>query len=222
MTFLRKIKHQLWAWIFDQLFTAYAKQPDLYRNNPVMLRRLVYYWGNASMAAGEDYAKACMEWGFTPNKNIVECGSGLSSLLAAAAGLTNNTFIYSLEDHAFWASKMQALATKHGLTNLTILHAPIADFGDFAWYQPKESLLPETIDVALCDGPLGATKGGRIGLLPRLHSKFHPATVVLLDDFDRVGEKLTADAWCADYNMSITAVKGKKSYATLVFLPLAP
>jgi hypothetical protein len=217
MNFLRKIKHQIWDWIFNQLFTAFVKQPALYRNNPVMLRRLVYYWGNASMAAGVDYAKACMEWGFTPNKNIIECGSGLSSLLAAAAGLQQNTFIYSLEDHAYWAGKMQALAKQHGLTNLTVIHAPITDYGDYAWYQPDESLLPNRIDVALCDGPLGATKGGRIGLLPRMHNRFHKETVVLLDDFDRVGEKLTADAWCIDYQMDIAAIKGKKSFAVLTF-----
>lgn len=189
----------------------------MYRNNPVMLRRLVSYWGNSSMAAGEDYAKACMEWGFQANQNIIECGSGLSSLLAAAAGMKNNTFIYSLEDHEYWAQKMQDLAQKHGLTNLTVLHAPITDYGDFAWYNPDESLLPNRIDVALCDGPLGSTKGGRIGLLPRMHTRFTKDTTVLLDDFDRVGEKLTAEAWCADYQMEIEAVKGKKSYAVLKF-----
>jgi hypothetical protein len=217
MNFLRKIKHQLWAWIFDQLFKAFVKQPEMYRNNPVMLRRLVYYWGNSSMAAGEDYAKACMEWGFTSDKNIIECGSGLSTLLVAAAGMKNNTFIYSFEDHEFWASKMQQMGKKYGLTNMTILHAPITDYGDYAWYQPDTTLLPKKVDVALCDGPLGSTKGGRVGLLPQMHSRFTKETVVLLDDFDRVGEKVTAETWCDDFEMEIAAVKGKKSYAILKF-----
>jgi predicted O-methyltransferase YrrM len=212
---LRKFKHRLWAYIFDQLFSTFVKDPEKFAANPVMMRRLVYYWGNASMAAGLEYASYCAAEGLNGHKQVLECGAGLSSLLIAATGKKNNTEITSFDDHPFWAGKMQQMAIKFGLDNLRVLHTPIKDYGKFEWYDYSNKPLPEKFDLVLCDGPPGETKGGRFGLFPCMESQFHNQTKIVLDDYGRQGEKDVALKWEIRYGWKVTQTFGKKPFAIL-------
>jgi hypothetical protein len=212
---IRSLKHKVWAYIFDQLFKSFLVNPEAFVDNPVMMNRLVRYWGNASMAAGVDYATYCAKAGLQSNLRVLECGAGLSTLLIAATGKSKGTKIVSFDDHPFWAKKMQDLAQKYKLDNLTVFYAPIGTYGDYDWYQFDRDAMLLKFDLVLCDGPPGETKGGRFGLFPCMISHFHDQTKVILDDYARQGEKDVAIKWEVRFGWSVKQVMGKKPFALL-------
>ncbi|MCH8555620.1 MAG: class I SAM-dependent methyltransferase [Schleiferiaceae bacterium] len=211
----RKVKHQVFEWQFSTLFKTFLTDTKKLGNDPQFVSRLVYYWGNSSMASGTEYASRCIETGTIPNAIIYECGSGLSSLLAAGVGKAHGTSVYTFEDHPEWAQKMQGFAKKFELNNLHIFHTPLKSYGNFEWYDVDNCTLPKPANVVLCDGPPGFTKGGRYGLFPVLMKHFNEKTTVILDDFNRQDEKEIAEKWYSEFGWKTVAVVGEKSYAVL-------
>jgi len=211
----RKVKYQIFEWQFSKLFKSFLSDTKRWGDDPKFISQLVYYWGNSSMASGTEYATRCIETGNIPNAIIYECGSGLSSLLAAGAGKANGTSVYTFEDHPEWALKMKRFATKFKLNNLHIFHTPLKSYGSFEWYDVGNCNLPKPANVVLCDGPPGFTQGGRYGLFPVMLEYFNEETTIVLDDFNRLEEKNIADKWHKEFGWKTTAVVGEKSYAVL-------
>lgn len=78
---------------------------------------------------------------------IIETGSGLSSVLMAAA--TSET-VYSLEHLDHYATQTYAWAEEAGIAgNLGICCAPLKDF----WYDIEKFPLPQKFALGFCDGP---------------------------------------------------------------------
>lgn len=78
---------------------------------------------------------------------IIETGSGLSSVVMAAA--TSQT-VYSLEHVSHYAAQTHAWAGEAGINgNLGICCAPLKDF----WYDVEKFDLPQKFALGFCDGP---------------------------------------------------------------------
>lgn len=80
------------------------------------------------------------------NGPIVESGSGLTTVLMAAA---TKHMVYCIEHDKFYADKMRAMARQSGVGNITIIHAQIKD----GWYDIEGLDLPSWFAVGLNDGP---------------------------------------------------------------------
>lgn len=107
---------------------------------------LAEYWGNVPWVAGDGLLAAWVAMAREAEGPILECGSGLTTLLAAAANV--GTEVWALEHDPEWAARMRGLAVKHGLTNLRIVDAPLVD----RWYAVPETM-PRRFSLALVDGP---------------------------------------------------------------------
>lgn len=102
---------------------------------------------------------------------IVECGSGLSSVLM---GAVTDQKVYSLEHIDHYAAQTLAWCEEAGVANVGICHAPLKD----CWYDVDKFDLPQKFAFGFCDGP------------PRLYGtrmKFfevfgHRCTVIAVDD----------------------------------------
>lgn len=121
---------------------------------------------------------------------ILECGSGLTTLVMAAAGAE----VVALEHEPVWGSYTAKRLEAAGLS-AEIRCAPLVDHGDFAFYDTDN--LPEHIGIVVCDGPPRRTKGGRTGIKTLL-GRINGAVVVLDDPADE-----TMDALKPDYEFEL-------------------
>lgn len=107
---------------------------------------LVLAWGNPKFTVGPEFLSVAMMIA-RESRTILECGSGLSTLVLAAAN--PEAEITTLEHDINWATYTRDQAEKHGL-KVNVVYSPIVDYGDFKWYahEPKG-----VYDFVAVDGP---------------------------------------------------------------------
>lgn len=149
---------------------------------------------------------------------IIEFGSGTSTVLIArtlqkkqAKNLINRTKFISFEHLDEYWKKTQAMLEYEGVTQQAhVIHAPLAPFRSengtvFSYYDCKSSLshIQKHFDktnpkiLILVDGPPGSTNP--LARLPALElvAQYFPKSNIelILDDYNRTDEKLTAQEW---------------------------
>jgi predicted O-methyltransferase YrrM len=180
-----------------------------------LLNELVQYWGNEGWSAHSDFLAASIQHALVADGPVLECGSGLSTILVGAVAQPRGLALTSLEHTAEWASRVQQELDHAGLGSIALITAPLVDMGEFAWYHVPAADLPERISLVLCDGPPGDTKGGRYGLLPVVRDRLLPGSVILLDDVAREDERRIATRWAAELGASLAIQDCDKPFAKL-------
>lgn len=137
---------------------------------------------------------------------IVECGSGLSTLmLARACALYRVERIISLENGAEFAQTTRDAIAQHGL-NATVLHAPLRNYAlgvngseVYPWYA-LDGLPEHGIDMLVIDGPPGSVRShARYPALPLLNDRLEPGCTIFMDDAARPHEQQILARWLAEY-----------------------
>ena len=178
--------------IAGELRSAADETPNL-----LHMRRLAELWSNSSFRATPEYLLATAEAAKLATKPILECGSGISTLVAARWA---SQPVHALEHMPAWAQKVRLGASRSGLS--PIVHdAPLRSCGDYDWYL-LPATLPEAFALVICDGPPGTTRGGRFGLVPELRDRLSGA-MVLLGDADRDGESATIRRWSDEFGATV-------------------
>jgi hypothetical protein len=166
--------------------------------DPSLMQRLVRGWGNEAWSAGPPLLVAMLEWLPRTVGPVLECGSGLSTLVVASVASLKSRRVHVLEHNAEWAARVQrALPTRlQSTVDLTV--TPIRNYGEFDWYSMETVTPPRDIGFVVCDGPPGKTRGGRYGLAPVLGSHLAPGCLVIVDDTQRPAEREIVHRWCAE------------------------
>jgi predicted O-methyltransferase YrrM len=132
---------------------------------------------------------------------VVECGSGVSTLVAAYALRANGAgTVVAIEHEPQHADTTSRLLAQHGLTDHAEVRvsplAPIELEGEsWPWYDP-DAFPDGPIDVLLVDGPPGTTRPhARFPALPILFDRLADDGVVVLDDMIRSDEREIAARW---------------------------
>jgi Methyltransferase domain len=171
------------------------------------MRLLRATWGNRLGAAAADYLTAVARSVRTVRpRHVLECGSGLTTLLLGALAPPSGYRVLSLEDDEVWMARVRQEVTRLGLESVQVVHTPLTPEADgYSWYSTDavRDRLPARFDLVVCDGPLGTTTGGRFGLLPVLHERLDGA-FILLDDASRPGEQDVLDRWKAEFDAEVT------------------
>ncbi|HED35253.1 MAG TPA: class I SAM-dependent methyltransferase [Gammaproteobacteria bacterium] len=139
-----------------------------------------------------------------PN-NIVECSSGLTTLiLARCCQLTGRGHIFSLENAEEYVQQTQNNLKQFGLEKFAdVILAPLEEIEcnneTYQWY--KTDQLPNiNIDMLVIDGPPGfIQKHSRFPALPELFNQLSEESQVFLDDASRDEEKAIVNQWLALY-----------------------
>jgi predicted O-methyltransferase YrrM len=133
--------------------------------------------------------------------NVVECGSGLSTVtIARALRALNAGHVHALEHDAHWATTTRRALEGDDLADFaTVIDAPLVD----DWYDPAalDHLPDHGIELLLVDGPPAGepeTERSRYPALPALAGRLAPKAAILLDDADRVGERWALERWLAE------------------------
>lgn len=162
--------------VFRQAMRRFLKSPEssIQPENP-LIKDLVYGWGNESWSAQDGYLAGCIEHALTADGPILECGSGLSTILVGAIAKARGIDHWAPE----WAAKLQQYLSKYQIDSVVLCARPLKDYGDFSWYDPPLESMPESFPLVLCDGLPGSTKGGRFGLVPVMRARLKPGCIIL-------------------------------------------
>ena len=188
--------------------------PD--RDPPVeLITELVSAWGNPEFSAKEEYLIEVIRVVRRNLGPVLECGSGLSTLLMGVEAQRLGQKVYALEHHPEWLERMRREVELANTSAVELLQAPIKSYGDFAWYDPPLERLPTRFALVICDGPPGETPGGRYGLLPVLRDRLGAGSLIILDDYEREEEQAVAARWVAETGATLTTDGKDKPFATL-------
>ena len=163
--------------------------------SPLLVRGGYLPWTTGSMRPA-GLVEVCNEIIHCHRTRILECGSGVSTLLLARllrererGGLT------SLEHDAHWATLIHDQLQREHLTQIArVIHAPL--HGDPPWYRLDE--MPDEIDLLIVDGPPAFDPGHgarRAPALVRFDDTLVDGAAVILDDIDRPGEQQIIATW---------------------------
>lgn len=200
---------------FHRAMAEFAALPPDRPAPAELLTRIVGLWGN-SWAARHEYLNGILTRLSPATGSVLECGSGVSTLLVGIRCRQLGLRMWSLEHHPDWAQRMQEQLIRYDLHDtVTLVQTPLTASDDFEWYDPAPLREAGPFGLVVCDGPPGATPGGRFGLLPRLADRLRPGCLILLDDAGRLGEQVVIDHWADEFGTSSAMFGSEKPYAVV-------
>lgn len=175
----------------------------------------IYGWGNEKWTAQERYLAEVVRSAERTKGPIIECGSGLTTVLMGAVSARTGVRVDALEHTPEWRDRVNASLREYGIDGVTVHSGPLRDFGEYDWYDAPLALLPSAVRLIVCDGPPASTRGGRCGMMPVLKSKLAPGCVVLLDDLIRDAERGLVRDWIRDYGATAKVHEADRKFARL-------
>ncbi len=201
--------------VFRSLVRRVVENPVAAMDDRELLERISNAWGNGPWTASTDYLQTSMSLARAARGPILECGSGLSTILVAAATRGTGRPVITLEHSGAWARRVGAELDRAGLGHARVAHSPLKSTASYDWYSVPEPL-PHGLSLVLCDGPPGTTRGGRSGLVPEIWNLLSSDVVILLDDASRDGEQAAVASWTAQYPLVAHVDEtARNPYATL-------
>lgn len=157
-------------------------------------------------------------------QTIVECGSGVSTLLAAySLKRLGSGQVIALEHDEVFAQQTRQQIRSHGLEDYAqVLSAPLIPHTiketSFRWYDVTSMHLHQPIDLLLVDGPPGTLqKQSRYPALPLLRSYLHPKSWILMDDANRQDEQEISKRWEEEFGLTSQTLPAEKGALLLTF-----
>ena len=213
---LRKLRDAPRNYVLRQALAEFERKPGCWHKPPQeMISELIYGWGNESWSALDEYLIRCVQEASACDGNILECGSGLTTLLAGIIAKHRGIYVWSLEHDEFWGNVVKRHLARLRNHSVNLCVDPLKDYGGFSWYQPPVDVMPPSFSLVICDGPPGHTPGGRVGLLPIMKDHLRPGCTILLDDALREEERMTATRWSEELRTSFRFCGTVKPYFEL-------
>lgn len=185
-------------------------------NDGNVIADLIYGWDNEGWSALEEYISGCFKHAIKCDGPILECGSGLTTILLGVIAQQSGNIVWSLEHSLVWGERVRKHLKKYQITSVRLCVNPLKNYGDFSWYDPPLDLMPERFAMIVCDGPPGDTHGGRYGMLPVMKARLKPGSIILLDDAARENEKAIASHWVSELNTNYEIFGYKKPYIKII------
>lgn len=159
-------------------------------------------------------------------KQIIEFGSGISTIVIARAIKRNNltTKIISIEHNESWAKVLESQLQREGLQHAaTIVLAPLTRsewcLGKNEWYDPeilRAQLAGKIFDMMIVDGPPAWQKSksrSRYPAFPFMMERLSANYAIYLDDANRDGERYILNAWEKKMKIKFTITGATLAYA---------
>jgi hypothetical protein len=199
--------------VFSRAMKRFVKDPAacVRPGHPTLLD-LLYGWGYDRASGKDVYLAVCIERALKADGAILECGSGLSTILVGAIAGRRGVPHWALEHTPRWAEKVKKHLGRQRLDGVRMSVGDLKDYGDFSWYDPLLDAMPARFTLVLCDGPPGYIKGGRYGLVPIMRERLAPGCVILLDDVDRESDLDAARRWKQELGVPYEIFGGDKPY----------
>jgi rhodanese-related sulfurtransferase len=156
-------------------------------------------------------------------KVVVECSSGVSTvLLAASLKKLGAGHVWSLEHNEKYADQTQAALEQQGLTRfVTLVKAPLVPhrLGEnvFNWYDVSTFPRIDSIELLVIDGPPARTGPlARYPALPVLYPLLKLPATIFLDDSLRSEEQEILRRWAREFpDLAIKGIQCEKGCAKI-------
>ena len=160
-----------------------------------LLSELITGWGNEGYSANLDYVEEVAKRSIETDGPILECGSGVTTILLGILCSPRQVDVWSLENSPEWGALVAGVLAQNGLSGVRVCSSPLIEYDEFVWYDPPLAEMPGEFSLVICDGPPGSTRGGRYGLLPVMGPRLPPGSTILLDDAHRDAEVEMIQRW---------------------------
>lgn len=196
--------------IVSELYNHSKKADDIYSLNIIqsLLTNSPYLPLNGGALRPYGLAYILNEIIINQRKNILEFGSGLSTILMARLIKKNNlsTRIISFEHNANWASILNGYLENENLESyVKVINANLKDIdtvlGIVKWYDSElffKSINTIKFDLIIIDGPPANSMDIQYSRLPaflNLDKNLAENYCIILDDMHREGEKKVAEVY---------------------------
>ncbi|MBU0854598.1 MAG: class I SAM-dependent methyltransferase [Gammaproteobacteria bacterium] len=149
--------------------------------------------------------------------NVVELGSGATSLIIASALKKNRKGeLHSYDQHLPFVGEMAKWLSDYDL-DAAFHHAPLfyrSDRWPGLWYALSQ--LPDEIDLLVIDGPPWSVHPFARGIADCLFDRISPGGIIMLDDAARPGERLIARRWRSEWPEFSFNFEGEGSKGLLI------
>jgi hypothetical protein len=171
-----------------------------------LIRKIHAVWGNPDYSASVSYLEAAARHAATTKGPLLECGSGLSTLLLGALGEVNGFDVWTLEHDVEWHRLVALELERHKISNVHLCLAPLKDFGGgVSWYDSPLREFPQAFSLVICDGPPNwTTPGARYGVVAVIRDRLPRSWNILLDDARAAGKTGTLSRLAEEPGISIT------------------
>lgn len=139
-------------------------------------------------------------------ENIVELGSGISSLICAYAMEANDKgALYSLDHDPEYGQKTKTMLAEHQIDQrVSVSYAPLKsqtiDGRNCTWYDCSDAEYPESIDLLIVDGPPYETQRKvRYPALPYFMPRLSSTATIIIHDAFRDDESEIVSEWLHQY-----------------------
>jgi len=139
--------------------------------------------------------------------NILECGSGISTLLIAYyLKKTNKGHLFSLEHDKEYADSTAELLVRHGLEKyVTLVSAQLVEYTinkkDWKWYDLYQLNQDIKFDLVMIDGPpFQVQPKSRYPALPLLDNYINQGAIILIDDCSRTQDNEVVNDWLKEFD----------------------
>ena len=202
--------------------TALKNRPAGAGITATQLEDLRRAWVNPGYEAELDYLELVCDHAVSTRGAVLECGSGLTTILLALTAGRQGVPIWSLEHDAGWYRATRRVLAYFRLSSVKLCHAPLVRYDDCAWYDAPLTSMPTRFGLVVCDGPPGSTPGGRGGLMPVMGRRLEGATI-LVDDAERPAERAMLAGWMDSWRVTphIVTTRSGSQVAELT-IPHAP
>lgn len=202
---LNLLQRQVTDWHLQQSVRVFRSSSAPDRG---LIENLWRAWGNESWSADVTYVSEVVSRVGRSATDVLECGSGLTTLAAALVGEGHDLTIWSLEQDPEWVDFVSQRLRRYNIRNVKLINAPLRDYGGYVWYDIDNVDLPNHFELVLCDGPAVLEKWGgsyanwRYGILPVLAEKGIRVDEVLLDDATEPRAANLLLRWRTEFGMS--------------------
>jgi hypothetical protein len=176
-------------------------------------------WGNEAWSPRAEYLEEVVRWAAMTPGPVLECGSGLTTILLGLFAGRRGIPVWTLEHDVEWYERTLIALRKYRISGIELCLAPLRDHGSFTWYEPPLDYMPVRFQLVVCDGPPKInTPGDRYGLLPVMREYLCANTVILLDDVNAYSEDAVLSRWLIERPATGKILKdeGSHSFALIV------
>ena len=215
----RPVKAALLSLIFRQAMRQLAKLRPGETPSRELLKKLRLGWDNQGWDAKLDYLEEIARRAAATEGPILECGSGLTTLVVGHLAGRRKIETWSLEQHKAWYQRVAHAIERHHVPEVNLCFSPLRDYKQFYWYDPPLNRMPATFSLVICDGPGNWTNGGRYGLLPILGDRLAPGAVILFDDVREPGQPEVLRRWETERGVNVELRETEEVSFALVTCP---
>jgi hypothetical protein len=207
------------AFKFDRAMRRFMADPKAaVRIESSVLPDLIDGWGNSGWSALDEYLRIGVEHVLLSDGAVLECGTGLSTLLLGAVAQRRGIEYWALEHLPEWSEKLRQQLARYDVS-VQVSTRPLRSYVGFDWYDPPLHEMPPQFSLVVCDGPPSGTVGGRYGLVPVMRRRLKLGCVILLDDAEREHEREIARLWRSELPAAAEFLDGAKPLIRLTVQP---